>query len=378
MFEHTSTDKKKLILSIFLAILIYSLLLLLLLCTHYGKQDPWHFLETSDEDVPITFANMPEQEESLPTQLPQPTQQEAAMHSRPSVFGATNEEQEIPEFLPGTTDSFSKQSIDTSDEEEKKIESIDLKIPPENELEELKPPHEVSEKDINTDIALTQQEEAVQIKSDTSQNDTIAESTSISDKTAHVALSEKTKIQSTIQKIQSMIPQSSKNSPKRSQGPTRDNTGDGSKIASPVKKELSFADLAKGFIEQQGNGGRDWIDKKGDETIRPHIQELKNASYNMKLQWYVQKFLRQRVAPTQRDWTIGIKATCNITIDENGNIKDIQLVHSSGHVDYDNWIIDFFKSITPYPKPPVRLLTPHFNIQWTIFLSDIQRIQYSY
>jgi len=83
-------------------------------------------------------------------------------------------------------------------------------------------------------------------------------------------------------------------------------------------------------------------------------------------------------APANKDWTYGLLTKCNLSIDEQGFIKYIQINEPSGNSDYDDWVLNFFKSITPYPIPPKRLLKPYFNVQWSITLSDFQRIRYSY
>lgn len=370
MIEQAYNSKKRLIISILLALLIYSLLLLLLLVTQYWGHDHWPLLETQDQDIPITFANIPEEDPVVTKPMTEEVPEPAAMHSRASVFGATQEEQDIPEFLPGTTDSFSAQSIPESNDDPL-IKESDIAQTEEQDAQEIQQVDEVSSQKDNPAESNTDTEQSTQAQI-TGQEDSASDGVKPAEVRTTLAEATETK------KAKPISEQPPKKHRKKSIGPTRDNTGSGKKIASPIKKQITFADLAQGFIEQRGNDGQDWIDRKGNENIRPDLEDLKNTNYHMKLQWHVQNFLRVKTAPANKDWTHGLTAKCNISIDEQGFIKYIQIDKSSGNSDYDEWVINFFKTITPYPLPPKRLLNPYFNVQWSITLSEFQRIRYSY
>lgn len=139
--------------------------------------------------------------------------------------------------------------------------------------------------------------------------------------------------------------------------------------SSPVKKELTFADLAAGFLQTihrtrtQGNA---LISRRGDPNVAPTEQDLKYSSYMAKFQWYLEH--SSRIHPFKPNPPISQDALMKIliSIDKEGNVKAVQIVQTSGRIDLDAHIEKIITKASPFPELPEHFGTSLFTLPMTI------------
>jgi len=124
------------------------------------------------------------------------------------------------------------------------------------------------------------------------------------------------------------------------------------KIKAPLKKELTFNEIAKGFLSSLDQGGSDLVEREGNKNIRPDFEEMRILSYQHKLFWYMQnEWNRTNITlnyPPPPFATTGI----SMTIDKDGNLKKIEVIHSCGIQQLDDAIIQGIRAASPYPPLP--------------------------
>ena len=127
------------------------------------------------------------------------------------------------------------------------------------------------------------------------------------------------------------------------------------KIRAPLQKELTFNDLAKGFLSSLDEGGNDLMDRKGNENIRPDFEEMRYLSYLHKIIWYMQNEWRRdndlgNCAPPVMSVT-GV----SVTIDKDGILKNAKVIQSCGNYKLDEVILRGIRAVGSYPPLPTYL-----------------------
>lgn len=167
---------------------------------------------------------------------------------------------------------------------------------------------------------------------------------------------------------------------KQSKTATKDNTGRGSKNASPIKKQLTFSDLARGFIESFDHEGEDWLKRDGNPNIRPHQKEMKYLSYYRKLAWHVQSTIKQHKVTPQASWPSELEMVLLLQFNRTGDIVSATIGKSSNVFEYDYICKDLFDTNNSgYPLIPQHIPEDVITVPVSISLSTRRpRIQFSY
>lgn len=309
--------------------------------------------DPAKREAPVVF----ESPQPIPPP-PMPVPQElAALKSRASVFGATDHVQEEAEFTPGTTDSQS-QAEDASGQlahnervsyvpeqqegapkQSNKAEELEQAVP------ELAAPATVHKEG---NLALREHKEHL--------NKEVGG--------AKIVEQEKPQQLSGINKRMA----------------SRNNTGFGRKNASPIKRELTFADLARGFLESCDHKGEDWIDRKGNENIRPDLQEMKYLCYVQKLYWHLQSIVKQSRVLVKPDWAMPLQTELTLMITRQGVIQQVILRVPSGCSDFDYYCTSLFQNnAIGCPPIPAHINQDCIAAPFTITLcAQASRIRFSY
>ncbi len=139
---------------------------------------------------------------------------------------------------------------------------------------------------------------------------------------------------------------------------TRHQSGTQKEDAAPVTKQLTFADLARGFIQTIKNEGQDLLERKGNENIRPDLEEMKLISYKQKVVWFIQNAFRIRCYEEPPHPESIVKCYTLLMLDGEGNIINVQLVYSTGVTEFDRYYLDVLKSAAPFPPIPQHIKKP--------------------
>ena len=139
---------------------------------------------------------------------------------------------------------------------------------------------------------------------------------------------------------------------------TRHQSGTQKEDAAPVTKKLTFADLALGFIQTIKNEGQDLLERKGNENIRPDLEEMKLISYKQKVVWFIQNAFRIRYNEEPSHPESIVKCYTFLMLDGEGNIINVQLVYSTGVTEFDKYYLDVLKSAAPFPPIPQHIKKP--------------------
>ncbi len=138
------------------------------------------------------------------------------------------------------------------------------------------------------------------------------------------------------------------------------------KIKAPLKKELTFNDIAKGFLSSLDEGGNDLVERKGNENIRPDFEEMRILSYQHKLFWYMQnEWARINLSlnyPVPPFVVTGI----SMTIDKDGNLKKASVSHSCGIQQLDDAILQGIRSASPFPPLPTYLKKDSYTFEFGV------------
>ena len=142
--------------------------------------------------------------------------------------------------------------------------------------------------------------------------------------------------------------------------------GDSSRSASPVKKQLTLADLAEGFINTLNRGGQDWLDREGNENIRPDFKELKYQSYIQKVIWYMQNEWRATQGKLNTQVNGEYVLSVIITFLKDGKVGNVHVVQPSGYAHLDEFLVRGIRNAGPYPPLPNHFNTNTFDLPLNI------------
>lgn len=345
---------------ILIALLLNLALLFILFIVEMDMEWPEFKQSPPQEEAPIVFAAEPPAPEPLMPEM----NEVAALKPRASVFGATDEVADDAEFMPGMTDSATKFEDGSGDQA--------FEVPTEKQLDEAvanEPADTVEEDEIPIEKSQAAREEQ---KKGT--EEFTAEGTQAQRSTTTIFDQQK-KQEEIIQKLQQAAVAAMK--PNRA---TKNNTGRGTKNASPIKRTMTFADLAKGFIESFKNEGEDWFERAGNENIRPSQKELKYLSYYQKLAWHLQNVCRFSTFdynPQRHPSHLEIELA--LTINREGKLTSVKMTRGSGSDDFNFFALNIFKA--PYEYPPIPQHLPEDSITIPFLITcqtERQRIRFSY
>lgn len=343
---------------ILIALLLNLALLFVLFVVEMDMEWPEFKKSTAPEETPIVFAAEPPAPEPMIPEM----QEVAALKPRASVFGATDDVADEAEFMPGVTDSATKFEDGSGDQA--------FEVPVEKQLDDAAPDTQADDTEESVTVEKQQeaQEEQKKGTQDVTQAGTLAQgSTTIID--------QQKKQEERLAQAQQAAVAAMK--PNRA---TKHNTGRGTKNASPIKRTMTFADLAKGFIENFTHEGNDWLKRDGNENIRPSQKELKYLSYYQKLAWHLQNVCRFSTFdynPQRHPSPLEIELA--LTINKEGKLTSVNITRGSGSDDFNFFALNIFKM--PYEYPPIPQHLPEESITIPFLITcqtERQRIRFSY
>lgn len=319
--------------------------------------------------------NEPVEAEELPEIMPF-QQDVAALKPRASQFGAPVIFQEEPTFTPKNTDhtadspvSEPENSYDESSQEEQSQAQQQLQ----QEQTVTRPKHQEikpqpKEEHPHTFVAQIEPEAPLKAqpeKQPQTQNEQSKElnATSMQSLLKHQDEQSKPDQDTQQQNIAKTTPQTQQipvsTQPKKQQAlRTRHQSGTQAEDAAPITKQLTFADLASGFIQTIKNEGQDLLEREGNENIRPDLEEMKLISYKQKVVWFIQNEFRIRSQEEPPHPEAIVKCPTLMMLDEDGKIISLQLVYSTDVPAFDRYYLDVLKSAAPYPPVPQHIKKP--------------------
>lgn len=290
-----------------IALLINGIVILCLLIIQWKHSDTL-FYAAPQEYINFEYAPPPPVTPAQPDE-----QQDAQLTAGNSLAGVTDTFQDIPEFTPGITSNQADDRAASEQENNFITNQEQQKVPEPKSLATETQPQEQGYL------------EAPQIQPQSSQ-------------TLPQTQAERTKA-------------------------TRHTSGRGKKNASPVTRQgLTFADLARGFINSQGSG-KDYIDWQGKgDTLSE--RQLKMHSFQQKLQLSINSAFHAHphTLPVPPD----THCVVTITLNKEGTAQAITLAQSSGISSFDEHVLmalrDFKNSFAPLPAH-LQMNTYTFNVQ---------------
>lgn len=154
------------------------------------------------------------------------------------------------------------------------------------------------------------------------------------------------------------------------------------KIRAPIKKELTFNELAQGFLSSLDEGGNDLMERKGNENIRPDFEEMRYLSYLHKIVWYMQNEWRRDNTIINCGPPVMVVTGVSVTIDKNGVLKKASIVQSCGNNQLDEAIIRGIYAASPYPPLPAHLnkevLTVEFGVKHIGYNNNRSRVNFHF
>jgi TonB family protein len=138
------------------------------------------------------------------------------------------------------------------------------------------------------------------------------------------------------------------------------------KIRAPLKKELTFNDIAQGFLASLDEGGNDLIERKGNENIRPDFEEMRTLSYLHKIIWYMQNEWRRDTSLMDCPIPAMVVTGVSITIDKEGNLKKASVVQSCGIHQLDEAVLRGIKAASPYPSLPSHFKKDSYTVEFGV------------
>jgi len=136
----------------------------------------------------------------------------------------------------------------------------------------------------------------------------------------------------------------------------------------PAQKRNLIA-LTKGFVENLKNEGSDIIERDGDASIRPSLDELRYINYEAKINWYLQASWKQNFERNSLYRTLEGHAAIEFTLNENGNVITSQLIKSTGHPELDSMIMKNLQFAQPFPPLPKHFGTTRYTTSRSIHVS---------
>ena len=118
-------------------------------------------------------------------------------------------------------------------------------------------------------------------------------------------------------------------------------------------KSKNIIALTRGFVEKlTGEHGTDPIDRDGDPTKQPSLEEIKALAYEAKINWHLQQAWKQNFA--YRPWRQQMEgdAVIEFVIDQSGQVVQSELLQSTGFAELDQMIMKNIKCACPFPPLP--------------------------
>lgn len=123
--------------------------------------------------------------------------------------------------------------------------------------------------------------------------------------------------------------------------------------AQPTPATPSIASITSGFLASENKGGQDLIERAGDRSKRPSIEETQWISYFERIGWNLQNGCRLSGAGCRIPFPSN--TIVSFAIDHLGNVSGVRILRSSGNGAYDQAAITIIKAIGSFAAIPKHL-----------------------
>lgn len=134
---------------------------------------------------------------------------------------------------------------------------------------------------------------------------------------------------------------------------------------------MTFAQLAQGFLDTLDQGGQDWFSRKGDPKKRPDFEELKYLSYTQKIAWYLQQAWHAQ-PPTITRAVPNAVLYVHLIINKEGELVNLIVLQNSGVDEFDTAILQGIRTAGPFPPLPEHFKKELLDIKFGIHLTAEQ------
>lgn len=111
--------------------------------------------------------------------------------------------------------------------------------------------------------------------------------------------------------------------------------------------------LTRGYVEKvTGEHGTDAIDRDGDPTKQPSLEEIKFLAYEAKINWSLQNAWQNNFRNHRWQALLEGDAVVEFAIDVHGRVQNSTLLQSTGHQTLDDMIMKTISFASPFPPFP--------------------------
>lgn len=128
-------------------------------------------------------------------------------------------------------------------------------------------------------------------------------------------------------------------------------------VVGPNQNRVILPNFNQNFINYMQEG-EDEYKRKGNENIRPDLEELKLISYHKKILQFINGAcgkLRNQIGNVLLSNNVKRDLVFSYSIGSNGQLLETETIKSSGSMEVDNMFKEIFKSAAPFPQPPAHL-----------------------
>jgi outer membrane biosynthesis protein TonB len=129
------------------------------------------------------------------------------------------------------------------------------------------------------------------------------------------------------------------------------------RVAGPPQNRATLPNFNQNFVQYMQEG-EDEYKRKGNENIRPDLEELKLISYNKKILQFLngaRGMLRSRIMEILKSSKTKRDLVLSFSIGSNGQLMEVETIQTSGSLEVDSIFKELFRAAAPFPKPPVHL-----------------------
>jgi hypothetical protein len=133
-------------------------------------------------------------------------------------------------------------------------------------------------------------------------------------------------------------------------------------IPHQAQKSLTMVQLLQGYLEQKGTGSDVGLKHKGSKK-QPPDEQIKYERYAQKIHWCIQNAFKINKRTLSLPHAVRALMQLHIEFKDNGTVKKVQLITSSGSAILDQFMIDLVQyagsSFPPIPNSFDKSLLPH-------------------
>lgn len=151
------------------------------------------------------------------------------------------------------------------------------------------------------------------------------------------------------------------------------------RVIGPAENRAILPNFNQNFVNYMQEG-EDEYKRKGNENIRPDLEEMKLISYNKKILQFINGasgMLRDKLTQALRENKTVRDLILNFSIGKDGNLLNLETIQSSGSTEIDSIFKALFKSAAPFPNPPAHLNGKPFTMQCCLIKEIMDYAKYN-